>query len=361
MTETRQYLAEQLRGVDRDGRTVDIVASDFSLDSYGTRIDPAGWNVDQFKKNPVICMQHDSHGWTASSGLPIANAMPETVRVENGRLLMRVRFPAEGTSEVADQVFALVADGFLRGVSVGFDPESWQDVDEEENGTTRRVRIYRKQRLMEVSFVTIPSNDNALVQRATKLNHSVEDVKERTAKLEESLRDSDKEFRAAEEISKLKPSHLLKCSQYMESKQRVNKAASRAMEKFFKARKIEQPSDELDAFNRMQEIIDEEAKPVDAIEVKVDATEAIEQIEKKIEELKEEPTPPPTPAPEAPEPERKASVQVPIDALVELPAKLARSYVGVAVEALRRGIPPEKAVGMIDGLNESVTASLTNH
>src|SRR3954447_278536 len=142
---SRHFQPTQLRGVNRDLRTVDIVASDFSLDSYNTRIDPNGWDLEQFKKNPVICLQHDSY-----SKLPVAAAIPDTVRVENGRLVMTPQFPPQGTTEDADEAFGLVAAGILRGVSVGFDPIEWEDV--EERGPDNRptmVRIYRKQRLME--------------------------------------------------------------------------------------------------------------------------------------------------------------------------------------------------------------------
>src|SRR4051794_251088 len=172
--ETRQSAAEQLRAVNREQRTVDIVASDFSLDNHGTRIDPAGWDVEQFKRNPVICLQHDSWGHSASSGLPIANAIPETVRIENGKLVMRIRFPEKDKFPLADQVFELVADGFLRGISVGFDPQEYEEVEEDVDGFKKRVVVYRKQKLLECSLVTIPSNDNGMVQRAAKMNADLE-------------------------------------------------------------------------------------------------------------------------------------------------------------------------------------------
>src|SRR5947209_10501725 len=178
--QSRHFQASQLRGVNFDARTVDIVASDFSLDSYGTRIDPSGWDLEQFRKNPVICLQHDSY-----ADLPVASAIPQTIRVENGKLLMTVQFPPEGTSEDADEAFGLIAAGVLRGVSVGFDPSEWQDTTERTpDGQELRVRVYTKQRLMETSFVTIPSNDNGLVVRARQLNADPAELKTITEKLE---------------------------------------------------------------------------------------------------------------------------------------------------------------------------------
>lgn len=80
-----------------------IVASTFDLDSYGTRIDPAGWDLETVKSNPVIPLQHDDRGYTGSNGLPVSNAIPETVRVENGKLLMRLRLTASGVFDLADR------------------------------------------------------------------------------------------------------------------------------------------------------------------------------------------------------------------------------------------------------------------
>lgn len=367
----RSFQPTQLRGVNRDARTVDIVASDFSLDSYGTRIDPAGWDLEQFKKNPVICLQHDSY-----SSLPVASALPDSVRVENGKLVMTVQFPPEGTTDDADEAFGLIAAGVLRGVSVGFDPSEWKDVDEDTGGFKQKVRVYTKQRLMEVSFVTIPSNDNGLVVRARELNADERQIREMTEKLEATLKKSEKtvtlriadlpEFQA--EVQKLRDQvegmqrDYDKYKGYFESKQPANRAATKVLEKFYKRiLKEEQPAEEAAAWDRMGEAIEameEEAakkpeeKPVEKPEEQV----VTETAETTVEEKPSEPTPP---APEAPEPARKASVQISLDTLAELPLKMTRAHVEAGVEALRQGIPVKDALALIDGLKEAAPISIT--
>jgi HK97 family phage prohead protease len=359
---SRSFQPTKLRGVNADRRTVDIVASDFSLDSYGTRIDPAGWDLEQFKHNAVICLQHDSY-----SGLPVATAIPESIRIENGKLLMTVQFPPAGTSDDADEAFGLIAAGILRGVSVGFDPSEWEDKTEQlPDGSQITVRIYRKQRLMEVSFVTIPSNDNGLVVRARELNADPETIRKQTIGLEETL----EKHQPEEPQVLVKKSVWDKYEGYFSRKQPANKASTKVLEKFFKARGEEQPKDEVEAWTRMGEIL-EEPQPEPKVEtpvveeVVVAETPVVEA--KPVEEtppapeqkIVEEPTPPTPPAPEAPEPERTASVQIPLSVLLELPGKIARAYAENAVEALRQGIPVKDALGMIDGMNHAVPPSIS--
>ncbi len=76
-----------------------------------------------------------------------------------------------------------------------------------------------------------------------------------------------------------------------------------------------------------------------------------------VEETPEEqpqPSTPSTPA-EAPQDERKASVQIPLSVHWTSRARLSKSYLDAATEALRRGIPVKEAVGMIDGLNAVIS------
>src|SRR5947209_8223326 len=170
----RLHLPVATRSVDRKNLTVDIVASTPSVDSYGTIIDPKGWDLEQFKRNPVITWAHDDRGFTGSDGLPIANAIPDTVRVENGQLKMRLRFTPEDVNPFGYKVFRMIAEGFIHGVSVGFDPDM-DNIDTMTDGDGKQVQVYRGAKLLETAVVTIPSNDDALIQRARQLNRE-EDV-----------------------------------------------------------------------------------------------------------------------------------------------------------------------------------------
>jgi HK97 family phage prohead protease len=353
--ETRQYVAEQLRGVDRENRTLDIVASDFSLDSYGTRIDPAGWELEQFKKNGPICVQHDSY---TRNGLPVAQAIADTVRVDGGKLVMRIQFPPKGADETADRVFELAASGILRGVSVGFDPQEWEDATERQaDGSQITVRVYKKQRLMEVSLVTIPSNDNGLVVRSRSQGADEAEVKKLTEELEEGLKHR-----------KYTDEFVEKCVGYFERKQPANRESTKVLARFFAVRGETQPDDEVLAWKRMAELLEEPAPltEMEKVEIKEEITAPVETQPEVPAETPapeaptEAPQPtPPTPVPEAPEPARTASVQIPIEVLLALSGKLGRAYADAAAEALRQGVPLKDAGDIIDGLNRTVTSSIT--
>ncbi len=353
--ETRQSATEQLRAVSTQDRTFDFIASTFDIDSYGTRIDPKGWVLDAFMKNPVMCLQHDDRGYTGSNGLPIANVIPESIRVEGDKLVMKGRAPTEGTFPLADTVFNLVSQGFMRGVSVGFEPLEWDDVDEVgTDGLKTKVRIFRKQRLLEVSIVTIPSNDKALIQRAAKLNKDESVIRRMTEQVEQLLEkqpttvekilgtikvvvQAEDEAAFDEQVKEID-----KHRGYFEKKQPANREATRFLEKFYASRKETQPAEEVDAWKRMNEMLDETA------------TE-----QAKPEEVKPEEQTPPATAVEAPQPEQKASVQVPIHLFAELTDVLTRKLANAGVEALRRGTTSNHAEKIIDGLKKTVISTIS--
>jgi HK97 family phage prohead protease len=178
--ETRYGSTElTLRSVNRDKRTIDFVASTFAIDSYGTRIDPDGWT---FATKIPITWAHDDRGYTPSGGRPIGRAI--NLRVENGQLLGTAEFPKRGIFQFADEVYDLAADGFIPATSVGFQP-----IKEEmtmEKG--QEVPVYRQQKLLEIAFVTIPSNDEAQIQAKSRMMNresEIDDIQTRLRKVEE--------------------------------------------------------------------------------------------------------------------------------------------------------------------------------
>jgi HK97 family phage prohead protease len=333
-----------VRAVSRGERTIDIVASDFSKDSYNTRIDPNGLDLEQFRKNPVILLSHNDHRF------PVAKALPEMIRVEKGEVLMRIQFPSRGKYEEADIAFELYADGFMRGISIGFVPEDWEDVEEGSGSDKQHVRIYRKARLLEVSLVTIPSNDNALAQRAATLNQNVDEVRARAEHLEQLL-----ESPSQADVEKWRG--------YFEQKQPVNKAASRAMVAFFKIRGEKQPDDELAAFTRMTEIIEEEAseKVTETTETTIEEKqeETTEEPAEKQEEAEKVEEPTETPTQEAPAEERKASVRIPLSTLKALPGAFIETAVEAAVRASQQGIPVNQLGAVVDTLGDHILSTLS--
>ena len=131
-------------------RQYEFTASTSTQDRDGEVIDATGWDLKNFKKNPVIMYAHDYRS------LPIGKA--SRVWLHNGSLKNTVEFPPEGTYEFADIVERLVDTGYLKTESVGFIPKKWEDGD----GEKAPRRTYTKQELLEISIVPVPSNPDAL-------------------------------------------------------------------------------------------------------------------------------------------------------------------------------------------------------
>lgn len=163
------YYVERTATADVDegeDRTIRVVASDESVDRYGDIIDASGWQLANFKRNPIFLWLHQ---YTAPIG-----TVPD-IAVDGSRLMARVRFAAEGVSAQADELWKLVKAKILRAVSVGFMVESETDFeylrDEEDRITGIR---YLRQELLELSLVSVPANPHALsVARSLSLPDSL--------------------------------------------------------------------------------------------------------------------------------------------------------------------------------------------
>lgn len=142
MTIIRKAVAE------RSG--MDFVLSDETLDRYGDIIEAKGWDLRDFKKNPIALFGH-------SSSFPIGTW--SNVRVEGTKLIGTLVLAAKGTSQRIDELIGLVEQGVLRAVSVGFRPIENEPIDPKQPYGGQR---YTKQQLLETSLVAVPANPAAL-------------------------------------------------------------------------------------------------------------------------------------------------------------------------------------------------------
>jgi len=134
-----------------DSRTIKFLISTDAVDRDGDSIDPKGWDVASYKKNPIVLWSHDY------SGLPVAKAI-SMEQTKNG-LAATAEFPAKGIHPFADTVYELLKGGFLGATSVGFKPIKHEKATDREKGMN-----YFAQELLEFSIVPIPANPEALVQ-----------------------------------------------------------------------------------------------------------------------------------------------------------------------------------------------------
>lgn len=136
-------------------RTMRFVASDESVDRYGDIIRAKGWQLDNFKANPVLLFGHDSKS-------PIGRVEASVI---GNQLLAEATFAPAGKSQLADEVWNLVDADILRAVSVGFLPTAapnpiWKDGDKDSGILTGFEFI--AQELLELSVVSVPANPQAL-------------------------------------------------------------------------------------------------------------------------------------------------------------------------------------------------------
>lgn len=146
----------EVRAIDGDEPLIDFTSSDETVDRYSEVISAAGWELDNYRRNPVVQNSHRYHDILDTLG------RADVTEVRDGRLYQRIRFATEA-NPVARIAHGMYRGGFLRAVSVGFQPIEWQDMSPDEaakaGGCRRR---YTRQELLEVSCVSLPANPNAL-------------------------------------------------------------------------------------------------------------------------------------------------------------------------------------------------------
>ncbi len=113
-------------------------------------VNPSGWRLDNYVKNPVVLWAHDYRSF------PIAKDTGLTIDA-NG-LTGTPQFATADENPWAPYCERLIRGGFLNAASVGFVPLKWM-YNEEERGVD-----FEEQELLEYSIVPVPDNPGALVE-----------------------------------------------------------------------------------------------------------------------------------------------------------------------------------------------------
>jgi len=135
---------------------MDFIASDETLDRYNELIKVDGWQLDNFRANPVI---PDCHNY-GSVGMILGRAI--RISVTDGKLVNRVEFCLD--NPLGFMAHKMAAKGFIRAQSVGFIPLEWTNGNE----AGQPGRTYTKCELLEVSLVVVPANPSATIGLAMK-------------------------------------------------------------------------------------------------------------------------------------------------------------------------------------------------
>ena len=173
--------APEIRKVDEETRTVEFVASDNSVDSYGTVLPVDKWDLTRYQNNGIVGYMHDVYGdsWTKSAD-PDDVIGKGVAFIEDEKLIVRIAFEPKELNEKADKIFRKLQFGSLHAVSVGFRATAKGHKGDEERGEDPNVYYYGGQELLEVSVVNIPSNANALkrAMEEERATWEVDDTKE---------------------------------------------------------------------------------------------------------------------------------------------------------------------------------------
>ena len=115
-----------------DVNGTEYVLSDETPDRMDDVIMSDGWDLANFKRNPIALFNH-------RSDFPIGKW--RNLRVQDKQLRGHLELAPEGTSERIDEIRRLRDAGILRAVSVGFKP-----VETKERDGTKWGSVFRQKR-----------------------------------------------------------------------------------------------------------------------------------------------------------------------------------------------------------------------
>ena len=141
-----------------EGEGFPWVLSDMTLDRDMERMDPSGWDLKQYRKNPIVLWGHDS--WEPAIGV-MKNI--KGASDEKGELTGTIYFDESGDDPMATKIASKVRQGILTKGSVGFMTKQIEILEGARDGTRL---IHRKMELMEFSVCNIPANPSASIRRS---------------------------------------------------------------------------------------------------------------------------------------------------------------------------------------------------
>lgn len=163
-TMTRELMGETIRGMDGEGNERKFVLS-FSSEEpyerwYGTEIlDHADGAVDLKRLQEIGCVLFN-HNRNEVIG-KITRAW-----LEDGRGMAEIEFDVDDSSE---KIYQKVKGGTLKGVSVGYQIDSWEEVAANKQSADGRfsgpAQIARKWTPFEISIVSVPADPTVGVGR----------------------------------------------------------------------------------------------------------------------------------------------------------------------------------------------------
>ncbi len=166
----REAVLRAITDKNKEERTAEFVISTEAVDTWGTVFRLEGWDLERYKRNPVVLYAHRSF-----SDNPDVIIGTSEVFVEGDQLIGRVRFESAEINPLAEKVYNKVMAGTLRMASIGANPKAghWGVFDRGENPD---VLYFDEQELLEWSIVPIGSNPDALKRSADALTEIMAEI-----------------------------------------------------------------------------------------------------------------------------------------------------------------------------------------
>jgi phage head maturation protease len=139
----------------------------------GAIIEPAGWDFDNYNRNPVVLWMHDD------DVMPFAKTVDLMATAKE--LVARAEFDME--DPLGAIAFRKISNGFVNSTSVRWLPKKTEVRTEGEGDDKRDILVFLEQELLEWSFVTIPADPSAMIVRADGAPFSAADYREPTIDL----------------------------------------------------------------------------------------------------------------------------------------------------------------------------------
>lgn len=181
------FASAQLKAINKKDGVYEVMVSSGKVDRLGDTIDPKGWYLTNYKKNPVILWSHSSGGFGSVALPPVGRAIKTWIQDEK-ELRQKQVF---ASTPFAQELKLLVDEECLNAQSVGFLPlvadvekgdiqiegkmyrrvleielKSYIEkgfVDIDGKRYSKDGQHFTKQELLEVSWVGVPALADALV------------------------------------------------------------------------------------------------------------------------------------------------------------------------------------------------------
>ena len=141
-----------------EGLFIEGFANRSTVDRGDEVIAPDAWDLENFKKNPIILF---NHGMDTLGGMPVGKAV--AIEPSEDGLKIKVRMSNSQAPQIK-MVRDLVEERILKAFSVGFSPNETEAVDMDGKSVTKIT----KAELFEVSIVGIPMNQDSIFELSEK-------------------------------------------------------------------------------------------------------------------------------------------------------------------------------------------------